>query len=379
MSKRKKDIILSAAAGAAVAFAGTSIFYNLKYHDLDAFRQADYFIDKYFYSDNEVNKDQLVEGALSGYIGALDDKYSRYMTKVQTYESTNTQAGIQTGIGITVSLSEDNYLCVEEVNDDSPASRGGLKKGDIIIQIDGNDVAETGYNESVNMIKLKQDNSDVSVTVRRGTEMLDFTLKTENMEIKTVDSKMLENNTGYISISRFNEKTPEQMNKALDSLIASGAKGIIFDVRNNGGGLVTSVEKCLDPLLPKGDIAVAIYKNGKSDTIVRSDANELDMPMAVLTNEYSASGAELFSASLRDFKQVPLIGKNTYGKGVMQDTFMLSDSGSVTLTVAKYKTVKSDCYHGVGLKPDYEIEDDESTQTDEQLDAAIKVIKEKIS
>ncbi|MDO5559336.1 MAG: S41 family peptidase [Oscillospiraceae bacterium] len=377
MSKNKKNIILSAAAGAAVTFAAVSVFYNMKYKKFDAFAQADYFIDKYFYSENDISSHQLVDGALSGYISALDDKYSRYMTKEQSQRNSDSNAGVATGIGISVSLSDDNYIYVDEVIEDTPASRAGIRAGDLITCIDSNDISEMEYEDAVDIIRLKKEGSEVALTVRRGDETLDFTLSIENMEIKTVDSRMLENKTGYISISKFNEKTPDQMKEALDNLLSEGAKGIIFDVRNNGGGLVSAVEKCLDPLLPEGDIAVAIYKDGTTETIVRSDAEELDIPMAVLTNENSASGAELFSASLRDFKEVSLIGKNTYGKGIMQDTFKLKDGGSVTLTVARYKTVRSECYHGVGLMPDYEIDDDVTTETDEQLEKALEVIKEK--
>lgn len=379
MGKKKNEILLSAAAGAAVAFTGTFLYYNVKYKPFKEFAEADFYINRFFYSDQDINQDSMIEGALSGYVQGLDDKYSHYMTKAQSNEATNTQAGMQTSIGITITLTDDNYFSVEDVADDTPAYKAGIKKGDIIISIDGNDIAKTGYYESLDIIKQKNADETVALTVKRGGEMLDISVTTQQVEIKTVDSKVLDDNIGYISISRFNEKTPEQMKQALDSMLDSDVSGIIFDVRNNGGGLVSAVEECLDPLLPEGDIAVAIYKDGKSQTIVKSDAQEIDKPMTVLANENSASGAELFSASLRDFKNVPLVGKTTYGKGVMQDTFKMKDGGSITLTVAKYKTTKSECYHGIGLIPDYEVEEDTNTQEDEQLDKAVEVLKEKIN
>ncbi|MBP1592113.1 MAG: carboxyl-terminal protease, partial [Oscillospiraceae bacterium] len=201
-------------------------------------------------------------------------------------------------------------------------------------------------------------------------------VKREKIDIITATSEMIDN-IGLIKISQFNDKTPEQVKSCFDDCVGKGAKGIIFDVRNNGGGLVTAVEKCLNPLLPEGKIAVAIYKDGKEETIVTSDAEETDMPMTVLMNGNSASGAELFAASLRDFKGAELVGETSFGKGIMQDTFSLSNGSTVVLTVAEYKTTKSECYHGIGLKPDYEVLPGDGGE-DVQLSKALEVIKNKI-
>ena len=178
----------------------------------------------------------------------------------------------------------------------------------------------------------------------------------EQIDTITVTHKMLENNIAYIRIKGFKENTVSQYKEALDNSIKSGAKAIIFDLRNNGGGLLTTCESCLDPLLPEGDVATALFKNGKNEVICRSDKNELNLPMAVLVNENTASASELFSSALRDFDKAVLVGKNTFGKGIMQNTVDLDGGGGLRITVAAYKTAKSDCYHGIGLKPDYEID-----------------------
>lgn len=144
----------------------------------------------------------------------------------------------------------------------------------------------------------------------------------------------------------------------MQHLTSNGAKALIFDLRDNPGGLVESVEECLDPLLPEGVIAIAEYKDGHSETIVYSDSSELDMPMAVIVNKNTASAAELFAASLRDFEKAELVGEKTYGKGVMQITTEMENGGAVVLTVAEYRTTVSECYDKIGLSPDYTVVDD---------------------
>mgnify|MGYP003528693027 FL=1 len=353
------------------------LYYN-KYKEYKLLGEAEAYVNKFFYKD-DVDKENLIDGAVGGYIGGLEDKYSRYQNLESTNQNSESQMGVHTGIGVSVTLADDGYINIEEVSENSPSSKAGLKVGDIIVCVNGNDVSKTGYEQSVMAIQDGAPDSELTLGIKRGEVTSDFTLKREKIEIITVEGELLDNSVAHISISKFNEKTPEQLSEKMKELIDDGAKGIIFDLRNNGGGLVSSVEKCLDPLLPEGDIAVAISKNGDKDTIIKSDAEETDISMVILINENSASGAELFSASLRDFKNVDLIGQNSYGKGVMQDTFKLSDGSTIVLTVARYKTTKSECYNGIGLAPDYEVKDDDQTSTDEQLDKALKVIKGKIN
>lgn len=358
---------------------GVSSYYKSRLGGILQIAEIDRCIDKYFYKEVE-NKDEMVDCALEGYVAGLNDRYSRYQTLRQTESSDQSHSGVQTGIGVTVELiSETGYIKISTVNEDSPASEAGLKENDIIKSIDGNDIKEKGYDESLNIIKAAKPGSMMKMVVERDGKEREITIKLGEIDIVSVSGEMLEDKIGYIKIKMFNEKTPDQLKAEWDKLIFEGANGIVFDIRNNGGGLVSSVEKCLDPLLPEGDIACAVYKNGQTETIVKSDAEETDVPMVVLMNEYSASGAELFAASLRDYKNVPLVGKNSYGKGVMQDTFMLSKSNSVVLTVAQYKTLKSDCYDGTGLAPDVEVEIDTESETEPQLAAACDELKKKIN
>lgn len=378
-NKINKSIVIAVACTAMLTFSAT--YSAMKYSDMKKLKEfqllaeAENIIAKHFYYDAS-DSEKLIDSAVGGYVSALEDPYSRYQSIKQTEERSESHSGLKTGVGITVLNREDGYMEVVEVNPKTPAEKAGMQSGDIIKKLDGRDVKDMGYEEAVNVIKTGEVDSVIRITVEREGNIIDFDVKREKIDIITATSEMIDN-IGLIKISQFNDKTPEQVKSCFDDCVGKGAKGIIFDVRNNGGGLVTAVEKCLDPLLPEGKIAVAIYKDGKEETIVSSDAEETDMPMTVLMNGNSASGAELFAASLRDFKGAELVGETSYGKGIMQDTFSLSNGSTVVLTVAEYKTTKSECYHGIGLKPDYEVLPGDGGE-DVQLSKALEVIKNKI-
>lgn len=384
--KETKNTIAGRRTAAAVVCTGLltfSLTYSVmkmqfykNFKEYKLLAEAENIVNKNFFYESP-DKEKLIDSAVGGYISGLDDKYSRYQSITETEERNDNHAGLRVGIGVTVTLTEEGYIEVVEVSSNSPASKAGIMQGDIITALDGNDVKETGYNESVNYIKNGEADTVIVITVDRNGEKKDISVTREKIEIITASSEMIEGNLGHITITQFNDKTPAQVKECFDSCISDGAAGIIFDVRNNGGGLVTAVEGCLDPLLPEGDIAVAVYSDGKEEVIVKSDAEETDIPMVVLINENSASGAELFAASLRDFRGAELIGKTSYGKGIMQDTFNLSNGSTVVLTVAEYKTTKSECYHGVGLVPD--VEADMGDNGDAQLDKAVETIKKKIN
>lgn len=370
-------LICTALITFSLTYSVMKTYYYKSYKEYKLLAEAENIVDKNFYYDSS-DKEKLVDSAVGGFISGLEDRYSRYQSIEQTEERKDSQAGLKIGIGVTVSLDEDGYISVIEVGNDSPAGKAGVKAGDKIKALDSQDAKELGFNESVEYIKKGEENSIIVLTVEREGNTIDISVKREKIEVITASGEMLDDNIGYISIIQFNDKTPEQMKKSFDELVSQGASGIIFDLRDNGGGLVTSVEACLDPLLPEGDIAVAVYKNGKEQVIVKSDAEETDIPMVVLINEKSASGAELFSASLRDFRDTELVGVTSYGKGIMQDTFGLSNGSTIVLTVAEYKTTRSDCYHGVGLVPDYEVKN-EGSDYDLQLEKAVEILKKKIN
>ena len=287
------------------------------------------------------------------------------------------------GIGVTVTLTEENYLQVVSLTKDSPAEKAGVQADDIIQAVDGKDVAELGYQDAVQAVRGEPD-TKVKLTIQRKTQTLEVEVTRANIEVVTASGQMLDGQIGYIRIDSFKDNTPEQFQAIYDKLIQDGAKALVFDLRDNGGGLVRSLEKVLDPLMPEGDIAVATYRDGTTRTLVTSDAGECDLPMAVLVNGNTASAAELFAASLHDFGKGKVVGTTTFGKGIMQNTQQLPNGGALTLTVAKYRTVRGECYHGVGITPDAEVEageekvdyDNPNSKTDPQLAAAIQAVSE---
>jgi carboxyl-terminal processing protease len=221
-----------------------------------------------------------------------------------------------------------------------------------------------------------EEGTDVRITIRRDGIDKAYTFKRTAIEIESVSYEMLDNYIGYIKISSFKKNTPEQFADALETLTSNSVKALIFDVRDNVGGLVTSLEKCVDPLLPEGVIANAVYKDNHEETLVYSDESEIEIPMVVLVNGNTASAAELFAASLKDFDKADIVGEQTFGKGVMQSVYKLDDGSAVSVTVAEYKTTVSDCYNGIGIAPDHIVPTSDEDKTDLQLSKAIEVINE---
>lgn len=367
----------------AVTFILTSFFslqsFNTKVVDVNekakkytALQALDSYVRDNYYGD--INENTLSDGIMKGYVSGIDDKYSRYLTEEEYLTEQNDNSGTLVGLGLTIAEDESGYIRISEIISESPATDSGLLENDIIIAIDGVDVKDIGFAEAADAMRGTE-GSPISLTIRRDGKDTEYSFTRRSIEVTTVEAEMLGNYVGYIKISGFKQNTPQQFIDALERLTANGATSLVFDLRDNGGGLVSALSECLDPLLPEGVVATAEYKDGHSETLVYSDASELNMPMAVIVNENTASAAELFAASLRDFGKAPLVGSQTYGKGVMQTTTELENGGAVILTVAEYKTSRSECYDGIGLTPDVPVENDVEG-FDAQYSAAIEVVQQ---
>lgn len=370
----------------AVTFILTSFFslqsFNAKVVDVnekakkyDALQSLDIFVRDTYYG--EINESELNDSILKGYVAGLGDKYSRYLTAEEYLTELNDNSGSLIGLGLTLSEDSSGYIRINEIYANSPASDYGIEEGDLIISVDGMDVKEVGFQEAAEAMKGTE-GSVISLTIRRNGKDSDYTFTRRAIEVTTVESEMLGSYIGYIKITSFKKNTPEQFIAALERLTTNGAKSLIFDLRDNVGGLSSALEECLDPLLPEGVVATAEYKDGHSETLIYSEASELNLPMTVIVNEHTASAAELFAASLRDFGKASLVGAQTYGKGVMQTTTELKSGGAVVLTVAEYKTAYSECYNGVGLIPDYQIIN-ETEGIDSQYNKAVEVLMQEMS
>lgn len=337
--------------------------------ELDEKIQAEYYTD--------VPTDDVIEGMLAGYVEGLGDRYSTYRSAEDyaAYEDSN--AGIYTGIGITVQKNDEGNAEVLAVSPDSSADRAGIVAGDEVVEVEGVSVKES-YREAIDLIGGELGTS-VKIRVRKkSTDSVErLSLLRAQIDEETVTYKLLYNRIGYISISKFRTVTVQQFQEARESLLKQGAKGLIFDVRDNGGGVLSALEQIVDPMLPEGDLAFAHDREGNATTILKSDAEFDQMPYVILVNGNSASAAELFACVLRDYADAILVGEKTFGKGIMQTTFQLS-SGGLTLTTATYETGITPCYHGVGLEPDILSEADPESEEDVQLNAAIDAMTERM-
>ncbi|MBP3248920.1 MAG: S41 family peptidase [Ruminococcus sp.] len=370
------------AISVAVTFILTSFFslqsFNSKVVDVNekskkysSLQLMDTYVRDNFYG--EINEGDLSDGILKGYISGLDDQYSRYLTADEYLSEQSDDSGELVGLGLTLAQDESGYIRISEILTDSPAAETGLVQGDLIIRIDGLDVIDAGFEESVEAMRGTE-GSSITLTIRRDGIDTDYTFTRRAINVVSVTGEMLGGYIGYIKITGFKKNTPEQFIETLERLTTNGAKYLLFDVRDNPGGLVSALEECLDPLLPEGVVATAEYKDGHSETIAYSDASELDLPMAVLVNEKTASAAELFAGALKDFGKASIVGMQTFGKGVMQATTPFEGGGAIVLTVAEYKTPFSPCYNGVGITPDYRVENEEA-DIDAQYSKAIEVLK----
>ena len=334
----------------------------------------------------DISESDLIDYAGSGLVYSIGDKYATYFTAEEFEKHLIENSGKFTGIGASIKNQDDGIL-VTDVYENSPAKEAGVKIGDLIIKLGGKEVSSLTTTEINDAVK-GEDGETFDFTVKRENEKIDFSVVRSQFDRVYVISRMLDNKIGYIRITEFEETTPEQFNKAYDALIKDGAKAFVFDVRNNAGGTVTSICDVVDKLIPEGTIATAKFKDGTEKTLGTSNKEEMTLPSVILANSNTASAAELFCAALKDYNKAEIVGMNTFGKGVMQEYFRLSDGSAVKLTTAKYYTPKGENYDGVGIKPDYEVKQSENEQLlifgkneadDTQLQKAIEVISKKIS
>lgn len=331
----------------------------------------------------DIDSKQLEDGIITGYIYGLGDRHSHYLTKEAFSEEQKNNAGKFQGIGVNATKDESGYIKIYNVFKNSPAERAGIKNGDIIVKVEGEDVFKLGYDVAVNKL-LGEVGTVAKFTVQRNkTELIDCEVVREEFKIETVEYHMMDNNVGFIRISQFINNTDKDFKNAIKDLKSKGAQKLIFDLRYNPGGSLDVITNVLDYLLPEGNIVTIKDKNGK-EKVYKSDANCVDMPMVVLVNGSSASAAELFTAALRDYKKATIIGTKTYGKGTAQETIPLGDGTALVLTVDMYMPPNGVNYDGIGITPDIAVTPENESQinfynmeevNDIQLQKALEVLK----
>ncbi len=311
-------------------------------------------VNKYYIGDT--NEQDLIDGIAYGYMYGLNDKYAGYVVPDDAQASLDSLHGLNTGMGIQVTMHPDtNNIYVLEVHKSSPAELAGIMPGDEITVLDENVVKDYGYSESISYIQSRPIDSKIRVVLTRGKETVETDVILKNFETQSVFYKMIDG-IGYIQITSFNDLSVDQFVDAVDKLQADGATALVFDLRGNGGGTLMSVYHMVDYLLPEGLIIKVKYKDERHNEVYMSDSQEVNLPMAVLTDGNTASASELFSQALKDYNKAITVGRKTYGKGVVQRTFTLSDGSLIKFTVAKYYTANGTCLDGIGVVPDVDVE-----------------------
>ncbi|WHE87536.1 S41 family peptidase [Lachnoanaerobaculum gingivalis] len=337
-------------------------------------------IDRYFLFDEDMTK--VEDGIYAGMMNGLGDPYTVYYTK-EEYKALNEDTeGKYSGIGAVVSQNPNTkIITIVKIFDNSPANDAGLQVGDIIYKIDGEEVAGTDMDILVKTKIRGEEGTSFKMTVLRGDDRkeVELDLTRRSIEVETVAGKMLDNNIGYIAVSQFDAVTSEQFKSNIESLQSQGMKKLIVDLRGNPGGLLDQVVDMLDYILPEGLVLYTEDKYGEREEYYSDGSHELKIPMVVLVNENSASASEVFTATFRDFEWGKVVGKTTFGKGIVQNVLPLGDGTAVKITTQHYYPPSGYDLHKVGIKPDVEVDLNEGakigTDSDNQLSTAIDILK----
>lgn len=320
----------------------------------------------YFEAPSESLSKELIYKA---YALSFKDKYTTYYT-AEEYEAQMTAIeGNSIGIGVQITLTDDYKLHVNSVLDNSPAKEAGLLDGDEIIMANGEKFDGLDLTAAADKIRGPEGTS-VEITVLRGSQQLNFTVTRRKFETQVVKSQMLDGDIGYIKVTEFDEVASAQFADQYKSLQDQGMTGLVIDLRNNPGGVLTTATTMLDGLLPDGKIVTIESKSGNSYSISGNDPAQISVPLAVIVNGNSASASEVFAGAVKDYGVGTIVGTQTYGKGIVQTVVPLGDGSALKFTNAKYLTPNGVDIHEVGLTPDVVVEGDEA-----QLNAAIAAVK----
>lgn len=319
------------------------------------------------------DKDMLETGIYKGLFAGLGDVYSAYYTKDEMKQLLEASSGKYVGVGMTVGADkETGRIRVESTFDKSPAKEAGIQKGDFIVRVDGKSYTYQEMDIAVKNMRGKAGTS-VKISLIRGNRQIEKTVVRRQITIQTIESRVLENNLGYISIKSFDEDTADDFRSALKNLEAKNIKGLIVDVRDDGGGLLDVVENIADRLLGKAVIVYTQDNKGNKEYLRSSDKEKISIPIVVLTNGNSASASEILTGAILDNKAGISVGTTTYGKGLVQQVVPLRDGTGYKLTTAQYFTPNGSYINEKGIKPTIEVKEEK-----DQLPRAISYLKEKI-
>ena len=347
-----------------------------KLSEIDKFVRANYY--------GEINDDTLYDTIASGYILGLGDRYATYYTAKAFTELQDMQNGKIMGIGVDVIKDTSGAARITKVYADSPADQMGMEMDGFITAIDGVEVKGLTRDNVISRLRGEAGTTVKVTYLTPSNEEQELEVTRAQYSTPSVEYQLLAGNRGYIKITAFNNNTPSELSYAVSQLQNTGATGLVLDVRNNSGDVISAAEQCIDILCGEGVVASAEYKDGTIETLYESDENQVSIPLVCLVNGSTASGAELFAATLRDMNGAQIVGVKTMGKGMLQaEPEKLSDGSAIVITVAKLLTSQGDSFDGVGVTPDVEsalTADEEqmsytlTVDTDPQIQRSLEVL-----
>ena len=335
-------------------------------------------IDKKYLFEEKIDTSEEEAGIYQGFLSGLNDPYAVYYTPDELTSFLDETNGSYCGIGALVSQNvQTGVSTIVRVFEGSPAEEAGILPGDALYKVDGTEVIGMDLSLLVNNYVKGEEGSQLTITVYRenSDEYKDITLIRRPIDVQTVSGKMLDEEIGYISVAEFDRVTADQFKSKIEELQGEGMKRLIIDLRGNPGGLVTAVCDTLRQILPEGLIVYTEDKNGKREEYTCDGDTPISIPLVVLVNENTASAAEIFTGAVKDYGIGTIVGTTTFGKGIVQNTFQLSDGSVVKLTIAHYYTPLGNDIHKVGIAPDVEVELPDDSTSDVQLEKALEVVK----
>ena len=356
MGKKTKNILTIIMA--VVLFAGgCTAGYLMDNDDMERKLSAmEMLVDQYYLGDTEDM--DLDTGVYKGFMDQLGDPYSVYYTEQEYEELMEDDSGHYVGIGVVVSQNiTTKEVMITRVFKNGPAAKAGLQRYDLIAAVDGIEVGDMDLSDVVDLIRGAEGDK-VVLTIYRDGEKMDIESERGAVEAEMVEYQMLDEDSGYIVIYEFIETTYEQFAEGYQALTEAGMKNLVLDLRSNPGGLLDQVYQVADAFLPTGSVVVSTEDNqGNKEYLKAENADTIDIPLVVLTDGYSASASEILAGVIKDYELGTLMGQTTYGKGIVQRIFPLSDGSAIKMTISKYYTPNGDYIHGKGIEPDIVIEE----------------------
>lgn len=385
-------LVITAAIGAGVIVINHIDLGSMKKSDSDQvvgqytekkLEELKGLIDEVYLHEEEVDEEALTEGIYRGYIAALNDPYSAYYTAEETKEMMESTSGEYSGIGALMSQNrETGVITIANVYENSPAAEAGMKNEDILYKVEGEEVTGVDLSEVVTQVKGKE-GTEVKMTLLRGADRqeIEVTAVRRKLQTQTVSYEMKEGQIGYIRVSEFDEVTLEQFREAKAALESQGMASMLIDLRGNPGGNLSTVCDMLREILPEGLIVYTEERDGERTDYKCDGKTPWEKPLAVLINGASASASEIFAGAVQDYGIGQLVGTTTYGKGVVQQLFPMTDGTMVKLTIAEYFTPKGRNIDGTGIVPDVEVEyvyDETNPEADNQMEKAMELLRSQV-